>query len=241
MNAPTIDPRILELLTASYARRATELGADDDEVISTTVSVSMSPKPSRKASSKASAGKTIDDAATVCGKSHDARPAPQVAPLAKVGTIDAKEFFRALRNAKSREESIQAIAAFTGYDRSKDFGAQELAARTEATRQLKANVVPTVSATIGEHVVRTSHPSTVAGMIVSSHGVALPDHTAKRLADLEAKERQVAESIADHEGAACNGELDLAERHYHQELAKVERARIMTIREDIANLRNARR
>ena len=240
MNAPTIDPRILELLTASYARRAAELGADD-EVISTTVSVSMSPKPSRKASSKASAGKTIDDAATVCGKSHDARPAPQVAPLAKVGTIDAKEFFRALRNAKSREESIQAIAAFTGYDRAKDFGTQELAAKNEANRQLKAGTVPATSATIGEHIVRTSHPSTVAGMIVSSHGVALPNPTARQIASLEAKANVVGESIADHTKIADSVDCDPSERHYHTQLALIDRARLATIREDIARLQNARR
>jgi hypothetical protein len=240
MTNPTVDPRVLDLLDATYIDRATPLDSDDSEGYTVIPVVRNDPK----AESKARASKTTDDAATICGKSHDPRPSLAVAKLSAVGTLDARALLLALRRSANREESIQAIAGYVGYDRSKDFGAQELAARLKAQRELQARTVPTQSVSLGttiaEHVVRASHPSTVAGMAVYRQS-NLPDPIAKRIAYLKARERQVGESIADHEQAAGNEELDLAERHYHTQLALIDRARLATIREDIARLQNARR
>jgi hypothetical protein len=236
LDATTFDPRILDLLAASYNKRAASAIDDDSEPVIVKVEVSMSPKPSKASKGRAKS----EESATICGKSTDARPAPTVAALAKVGTLDARGFLLTIRKAATREETIQAIAAYVGYDRSKDHGAQELAARMKANAELKANVVPTNSSTIGEHVVRNSHPSTVAGMVVSSHGVNLPNHLAKQLACLEAKANAVGESIADHEIASANKDNDISERHYHTQLAMIDRARLATIREDIARIHNAR-
>lgn len=234
-----IDPNFLDLLAARYMSAASKVVTDDSdaEPVIVKVEVSMSPKPRKGSKNSAKS----EESATVCGKGNDARPAPVVAKLSTAGTLDAKGFFKALRNAKDREESIQSIAAFTGYDRAKDYAAQELQAKSEANRQLKAGTVPTTSATLGEHIVRTLHPSTVAGMIVSSHGVALPNPTARQIASLEAKANVVGESIADHTKVADSVDCDPSERHYHTQLANIDRARLATIREDIARLQNARR
>jgi hypothetical protein len=78
-------------------------------------------------------------------------------------------------------------------------------------------------------------------MIVSSHGVALPNPTARQIASLEAKANVVGESIADHTKVADSVDCDPSERHYHTQLANIDRARLATIREDIARLQNARR
>lgn len=232
LSAHDIDPQVLAILTAAYGRN----NADPNTIVETIV-VRNAPKPVKDSKpSKLAAIKAAKDqeSATICGKGVDARPAPVVPALAKAKTLDARKFFAAMRNAKSREESIQAIAGYMGYDRAKDYGAQELAARLAANRELKASTVPTTSATIGEHIIRDSHPSTAQGMV--GYVAGLPDATEKKLACLKGKQRMAEESIGEHESIAANEETDPSDRHYHAELAKVERARLETIQEDIRRI-----
>jgi hypothetical protein len=216
-----IDPRVLDLMAASYGKSNAN---DPDEVVS--VIVHRNATQSLKArANRASAVKTTDDASTVCGKGNDARPAIPVAALSTVGTLDARGFMLAIRRATNREESIQAIAGYVGYDRNGNFGAQELAARMKATNELKAAVKVVSSTTV-------QGTGNLAPVLVA-YVAGIPDQVAKRIANLEGQERLIGESVADHEKAAANEELDAADRFYHRELAKVDRMRLVQIRKDL--------
>ena len=224
--ASDLDPAILAILSATYGKN----NADPNAIVSRIVTrnAPKADKPSKLAQVKAARLAQLEAAAseskTIAGRGVDARPAEPVVALPKAGTVDARGFFLLMRRAKDRAESINAIASFIGYDMAKDFGSQELVARFTAQKQLKA-------------VAPLAQPVHTAESVIGTGFVpGLPNETEKQRLNLQAKERLTAESVAEHEGMAANETLDPSERHYHAQLALVERARLAKIRDDIAHL-----
>jgi hypothetical protein len=208
-----LSPEVLALLAASYGKPAAE-------VVEQATKLRKASKPSRLAAVKA--------AAIQAEETHpvtpQAQPAMTVIALPQPGTLDARGFLLALRRASTRDQQIQAIAGYCGFDRHGDFGSQELAARMQAQRALKGGVSPLT------RPVNTAVP-TVAGFVAG-----VPDGMARKVADLLARERMAAEAIGEHEQIAANAEVDAATRSYHAQLALVEQGRISQIRADLATL-----
>jgi hypothetical protein len=90
-----------------------------------------------------------------------------------------------MRRAKSREEQIKAIAGYVGYDSRQLFGAQETMARMQANRAISGHKL----------VIRTPAETHNAYRSVQGYCHGMPDHDAKRLADLKAREVETVESM----------------------------------------------
>jgi hypothetical protein len=146
-------------------------------------------------------------AAPINPSGNGAKPQVVSIELPPKGTHDAEGFILAMRKAKTRNESIQAIAGFVGYNLTDNFGTQELRAMSAAKLAMR----PIVAGK--DRTVRETVKGYIAGM---------PDHQSKHLANLLARERAAAEALADYlkQGKTV--------------LAQVERARIESIRKDIA-------
>jgi hypothetical protein len=227
----SIDTRIIDLLTASYGKPI-----DFGNVV-------VNKAPTNSSRSRVKVSSTSDNVARIEAVSAsigsqssvvvgtDRRSAEKVAPLPTSGSVDGHTFFVMMRHAKNRDESISCIAAYVGYDRNVDYGSQELAARLKATREVNASK-PIIAST----AIRGSSPATANGMV--AYNPSLPNESAKKLAALEARANMVGESIADHEAIANGTDADLEDKHYHAQLAVIDRARLATIRQDIAHLRS---
>ena len=152
-------------------------------------------------------------------------PPPVVLALPTPGRLTvetAKDYLVASRRAKSREETINAIAAFVGYDRTKDFGVQEMFAKSEAGKLLK----PIKAATREYH---SCQPS-VSGVI---NAISQVDRDlARTIANLEAREKMTVEAMLAQEKLA-NAATSTEDRHLHQTLAGVERSRLNQIQKDL--------
>jgi hypothetical protein len=125
----------------------------------------------------------------------------------------------------NRNEKIQIIAAYIGYDDRLSFGANELGARMRAKRSLSP-VVPLAQP------VHTALGETVRGYVAG-----IPDDRAKKIAHLEARERLSAEQMAAENLLSKDESLSLDERFIHQETAKVMRAGLDLLRDEIAAIR----
>lgn len=174
-------------------------------------------------------------------------PAPTVQMLLPKGSLSAEDFLIAIRNAGKRvvpftnlvtgevssktiydaslvrDDTIQAIAGFVGYDMAGNFGSQEHAARMAAKR------VPIVhSAPIKEYSrsVQTTLTGYVAGM---------PTRTSQKIQNLLARETLAAEQLTDHHRQAAMA-LTPESREFHKTLAKVEVERIAEIRKALKEL-----
>jgi hypothetical protein len=209
---------VLALLAASYGRPASD-------VVATIVTRSENPKP-RKASKLAAVKAAKVEAAEAA--THLVTPETQkpvtVIELPAVGTLDARAFLVAMRRATNRDECIKAIAGYCGYDRLGDHGAQDLAARMKAQRELRG-APKALAAPV--HTGQVSLKGYVHGM---------PDGVAVKMGDLLGRERLSAETLADHERIAGDNEVAPSLRHYHAQLAIVETARLAEIRADLAAL-----
>lgn len=138
------------------------------------------------------------------------------------GSVGPEGFLKLLRNAKNRNESIEAIHAYTGYDMAKDFGTQEYQAKAQAARELKPiTYQPKVKATAQGYV---------AGM---------PNNGAKFVQNLKARERVAVEGIIEHTKAA-EGSSDEFDRTLHEGLAQVEAERARHIRLELDQSRGVR-
>lgn len=130
------------------------------------------------------------------------------------GSVDAKGFMLAMRNAgqrindqgkrytdqsKIRADQILAIASYIGYDHSKNFGPQEQSAREQAKRELSGRPIQGPSRQEVRQAAR-SMQGFVAGV---------PDMSAKALADLRGRETFLTESMIE---AKKKGEIAEAER-----------------------------
>lgn len=158
-------------------------------------------------------------------------------PVAAKGTLDAMGFMMALRNAgkvqrsnesgilmtitdpkKEKEDQIQAIAAFVGYDFGGAHGTQLDSARQRARFTLQPAKGSKVAATVRGFV---------AGM---------PNGTEKAVRDLQARIRVATETMLDHEKTASKFAEDTAEYATHMALATVESERIAHMRKDLSKI-----
>lgn len=148
--------------------------------------------------------------------------APVGMTLAAKGTLNAEGFFAACRKAKDRNETIQAIAGFVGYDMTRDFGSQEQEARAIARRTLSPIVA-------GED----RKAQRVLAASVKGYIAGLPDHSAKSLSNLQARERLAVDTMISHERDAAEAKTE-QDRGVSLALAQVERERLVQIRKDLA-------
>lgn len=107
--------------------------------------------------------------------------------LPTAGTLDAKGFIIAARKAKTRNETIVAIASYCGYVQNGDFGSQEQAARAKAQREIRNEKV-TGPSREEERAAAKSAAGFVAGM---------PKPSQRILLNLQARERAAAEAMID--------------------------------------------
>jgi len=122
-----------------------------------------------------------------------------------------------------RNDLICAIHAYMGYDNRRDFGSQDIEARSQAQRELRG-VAP--GPTLEE---KRAASRSVGGFVAG-----LPDHKVRGLANLRAREVAAVEAMLDHEKVAHDSKRCTADRLLAQGLADVERDRIAHIRADIA-------
>lgn len=215
VNVSDLSPEILALLAASYGKPA-------DKVVESVVRKASKPgvpaKPSKLAAVKAAA---VDAAPAV------ATPKAPVTliELPPVGTHDARSFLVAMRRSATRDQSIQAIAGYCGFDRHGDYGSQELSARMKAQREIRG-------------VVALPRPHHTAAPMARGFVTGMPDPRAVKLGDLRGREILAAEALATHEQNAKDhmARGDQANAVIEAQLALVERGRLNQIQADIRDM-----
>lgn len=128
-------------------------------------------------------------------------------------------------NSLVREDTIRAIASYIGYNAADNFGAQEVAARSQAQREIRG-IVPAT-----KPYSRSGVSATVKGYVAG-----VPDDIAKRVADLQGRAQLAVQALTDHERNANDETLLVAERQLASTLAAVEQERLNQIRKDLAIL-----
>lgn len=148
-------------------------------------------------------------------------PAPFMAGiiLPMKGTLNARQFIRAMNIAKDRDEKVIAISGFVGFDVAKPIGEQEVLAFAEAKRIMRP-------ITVDANEPRRRATPSVAGFVAG-----MPDSNRKQIENLLARERQAVCAMG--EALASPGEMSDAR-------IAIEKARIDAIRADLANLRLSR-
>jgi hypothetical protein len=145
--------------------------------------------------------------------------------MPEAGSLEARGFLLMMRNAKSQNEKIMAIAAYIGYDARGVFGDQEMIANMRAKRELS----PIDTTGPSREQVRQASRSAqgfVAGM---------PDNQRKIVLDLLARERAAAEKRDEHvKVARTDKSLSWSERKLNIGLARLENERLASIRADLA-------
>lgn len=227
------DAAIAFLLAQNVQERAAAL---KDEM-TVTVSVSMTPKASKKIAPKKVEAAPIHNKSNTPGMVMPDR-----------GTLGARDFLLAMRNAgkrvtaegkpfvdqrEVRNDQIKAIHAFfyqetkagrvfVGYDPKRDFGSQDTAARALAQRELRGPVK------VSEH---TAPSRTLGGYVAG-----MPDHKARTLANLQGREVAAVDAMLQHQKDADDVSRSASDRELSAGLAEVERERLTQIRADIAAL-----
>lgn len=171
----------------------------------------------------------------------EVKPGPKTAELVKAGTLDAAGFMQAMRNAgkranahgvmlrdesKVREDQIQAIAGYIGYNLAENFGPQEAAARTKANRELSGRPI--------QGPTREEQRAAARTMLGYVHG--MPNDRQRRLANLQARELEAVEAMIQHVKDARDHSRSIVMRQLSIGLARVEKERLETIRTDIQAL-----
>jgi hypothetical protein len=186
------------------------------------VEVKESSKPRAKRTPKVQV-----QSAPVAPKS--ATPSPNGATakvvMPEVGSLEAKGFLLMMRNAKTQNEKIMAIAAYCGYDAREAFGNQEMVAMMRAQRELRP--------------IDTSGPSLVekrqASLSAKGYVAGMPDNQRRIVQDLLAREKLAAEKRDEHVRIARREKsLSWEERKLNIGLARLESERLESIRTDLA-------
>jgi len=178
--------------------------------------------------------------------------------LPEKGSLDAQGFIQACHNAgkrpfkamsmagtemtvikvdpsKTREDMIKAIAAYTGYDARGSFGTQEQAARAKAA--IEIGYRKTNGQTRGEaraNVQKSLDRGTTK--VSPDHGMA--DQHAKRLANLQAQETQLAEASIDCEKMINDTSLPLEDREQALAMMELAEERLAHVRKDLVAAAN---
>lgn len=140
------------------------------------------------------------------------------------GTLDAPAFLVALRKAKDRNEEIQAIAGFVGYDPRENHGTLMMRAKAEAQRMMRP-----ISVSGPSRAEQRSAANSLKGYVAG-----MPDHRARTLGDLLAREVQTAEARDEHLRQACKTPAKDGSCCMHHAMAEVETERLSHIRADLA-------
>lgn len=140
------------------------------------------------------------------------------------GTLDAPAFLVALRKAKDRNEEIQAIAGFVGYDPRENHGTLMMRAKAEAQRMMRP-----ISVSGPSRAEQRSAANSLKGYVAG-----MPDHRARMLGDLLAREVQTAEARDEHLRQACKTHAKDGSCCMHHAMAEVETERLSHIRADLA-------
>jgi len=162
---------------------------------------------------------------------HEAQVTPKTsAPigcpnLPAKGTLDAKGYMMAMRNAKDRDAKLAAIAGFIGYDPRQNYAEQELAANFAAKRALRP--IDTSGPTLAEdRAAKRSALGFVKG---------LPDAHQVKVNDLLAREK-MATDIMIAEQALCDKATKAGDEQgatHHAGLALLEQERLDYIQSEI--------
>lgn len=170
---------------------------------------------------------------------------PQKAkPTGQPGTLDARGFMLAIRNAGTswvtgddgktrkcfnqdqvRSDKIKAIQAFIGYDNSQDFGPQLMWAEMKA----KSSISP-VDTSGPDRSEKRRIQSTVTGYVAG-----VRDGYATKLADLKGRERETVEALIKYEKDGL-ASADQQERQKLLALRDFEIQRLKSIRAEIDKL-----
>jgi hypothetical protein len=169
------------------------------------------------------------------------KPLVHAIPLPDKGTLDARSFLLAMRDAgrrktaeglwyidqtEIRHDQIKAIAAYIGYDGRLNFGEQELAAKLHAKSELFPQPIDR-SEWRRSGTPRNAPHGTVFGM---------PDMLAARQANLEAREREAAERLAGYRRDFLDAKRTQDQRRESQVMMELEDQRIAEIRADLRRL-----
>jgi hypothetical protein len=182
------DSKVEAAIAFLLSQHAAEQAQRASEVTETVIGFSNGPKPRKVAkSAKAEASSTMTAEQSSHASDHNSNPLPPPVsdPLPTAGTLTPQAFIVAMRRAKSREEQIKAIAGYCGYSTKELFGAQETMARMQANRAISGHKL----------VIRTPTETHNAYRSVQGYCHGMPDHDAKRLADLKAREVETVESM----------------------------------------------
>lgn len=139
-----------------------------------------------------------------------------------VPEISAKDFIVQIRKSRSRDERIELIRKFIGYNSALDFATQEMAAVRKANSQMSPKSSP------GYYSHTPESTTFVAG---------LPNKAAKELANLQARERLTVERMSDLEFQSKQMK-DPSAAQILQAQAEVERQRLNEIQKDLLALKN---
>jgi hypothetical protein len=219
---PTAEDTAIAMLLLQHENEQAAINANAREV---TITRSLNPSPPKE--KKQPKAKQAVSTATLT----------YLNGLPQKGTLDAAGFMAAIKVAgrrlndfghpytdqgQVRHDMIRAIASYIGYDPRGNFGAQDIAARAQAMRDLKV-----VKVTAGPPVLRNASKS-IAGYV---HG--MPDTRAKALSNLRAQGEATLSSIIEHEKAAMDMSRSDNERRLSEGLAKLDRERLSHIHTDI--------
>ncbi|HEY6021720.1 MAG TPA: hypothetical protein VIY48_18180 [Candidatus Paceibacterota bacterium] len=141
-------------------------------------------------------------------------PPPMVFAV-EPGSIGAAGFLKMLRSAKDRQQSIEAIHAYVGYDMAGDFGTQEYRAKAKANLELKPIAI-----------VAKATP------VMQGYVAGMPNNAGKFQHNLKARERLAVEGLIENLKIA-ESVSDEREVTLRQGLAQVEAERIRNIRQDL--------
>jgi hypothetical protein len=146
--------------------------------------------------------------ASVAQTSEEKAPSPSAEQIASMqnpilplaGTYDARRFMTAWRHAKDRNEKIQAIAGYVGFDYRAAFSAEEQRALFQARKD-------TIGVTPGKDRSQRSADHSLKGFVAG-----LPDNFQAKIDNLKARERVVVEEIAAANKRAQDESLSREER-----------------------------
>jgi len=138
--------------------------------------------------------------------------------LPKKGTLDARGFLVAMRSAglrvskegakfidpsEVRNDSIQNIAAYCGYDSRQNYGPQELAAKSKANLELRP-----IKVNPNEVWRRSGTPE----VRPDGYTKGIPDMVARRVAHLEGREREIIGLLCSHRREFLDSKRSLDQR-----------------------------
>jgi hypothetical protein len=133
-----------------------------------------------------------------------------------------------------RNDQIKALAGFVGYETQESFATQEQAARAIAQRIISGRKA--TGPTRAEQRAAISEALDSGRAIVTTTGLC--DHDAKRLANLQANEVALVDSICDYEKIADDQGKTISERAHAKGMASLERERLEHVRKDLTAIAN---